>query len=312
MSEAVASAPVSTGGQNVPSGQNVSHQNVSQPTGVKEATPTSPAADPVREYKINGKMVKMSQREADDYVSMSYAAQERFNEAAKMRKEVESREQNYAKNPIQAMIDYCKKAGFNDEQTRQAIEDHYSKQYIEPETLSKEERALREREEKVKNWEKDQKERQLTQQQQQERKMTDDQIQNVTHEITSALDSAQLPKNNKFLVQRMAFYMHQNNQNGWNAPKEMILKQVVNEHKGIVGGFLTEATMDQILNYAGQEFIDKVLKYSLDKHRESRNKLQEPFVNDRENVPQNTGKIDMSEVNRRLRDMRTGKYMGAG
>jgi len=314
------SSTPSTGGGGQP--QRTAPSQGTQPktpptTGGATATPTqgapqqTPAQDPVREFKINGKIVKMTQKEADDYVSMSYAAQERFNEAAKIRKEIEAREQGYSKDPVKAFLDYAQKANLSPEQTRQALEDYYAKQYIEPESLSKEELALREREAKVRQWEEQQKEREANDRQAQERKMTDEAVNNLTQEIISALETAKLPQKNKFLLQRMAFYMKQNLDHGWNAPREMIVKQVINEHKGIVGSFLSDASIDQIIDYAGQEFVDRILKHSLEKLREDRQKREQPFVPGAQNDVQNNGKIDYSEVNRRLRDMRSGRFVGA-
>lgn len=277
----------------------------------------SPNAQPVsppeaREYKIDGKMVKLTQKEADEYVAMSGAAKARFHEAAQMKRELEAREQQYAKNPIQALKDYCKKAGYSAEQTRQAIEDMYANEYIKYDTMTAEQRELEELKQYKAAREEETKKREQEEYQTREKTMTQEQIQHVTNEITSALESAQLPQKNKFLVQRMAFYMHENNKNNWNAPKEMILKQVVNEHKGIVGEFLKDASFDQIVNYAGQEFVDRILKSSLEKLREGRNRIQEPFVGSASNnAPHPTGKVDMSEVNRRLRDMRSGKFVGS-
>lgn len=277
-------------------------------SGIPETT-RNPAPAETREYKINGKMVKMTQKEADEYVSMSYAAQERFNEAAKLRREVEQREAQYSKEPLKAFLDYAQRAKLTPEQTRQALEDYYSKQYIEPEMLTAEQRKLKELEEWKTQREKEDQERFMTEQQKYERQMTEQEIQNATNEILAALESAQLPQKNKFLVQRMAFYMHQNSQNGWNAPKEMVLKQVMNEHKSIVGDFLKDATMDQIVNYAGQEFVDRILKDSLEKIRQKRNIREEPFTKtDSSRNHAGTGKIDMADVNRRLREMRLGKY----
>ncbi len=302
-------AQQSTGGKP----QTLSPQSVTT-TGLKEATPqqTSPAQDPVREFKIDGKIVKMTQKEADDYVSMSYVAQQRLHEAGRLRKELEAREQNYQKEPLKAFLDYAKKANLTADQTRQALEDYYAKEWIEPETLTAEQRELKALQEYKRQRETEQQEREATQRQTYEKQMTQEQINNVTAEITAALDSAKLPQKNKFLVERMAFYMLQNNKNGWNAPKEMVLKQVVKEHQGIVGGFLKDASMEQIMDYAGQEFIDRVLQFSLENLRQSRNKLQEPFVNQGGQLERNdTAKMDYQEVNRRLRDLRTGKFLGS-
>jgi len=289
--------------------------NSSVPTGTSGTTPSpgSPNAPQNQpqyiEKKINGKMVRMTQQEADDYLSMSYAATERFKEAAKIKKEIEAREAEYAKNPIKALLDAAEKAKLTPEQTRAAIEEYYAKQWIEPERLTPEQRELKALQEYKKQREAEIAEWQRIEQEKQNAEIDQKNTNHLIEEIGSTLENADLPKKNKFLFQRMAFYMLENNKHGYNAPKEVILRQVINEHKGIVGDFLKDASIDQVINYAGQEFVDKILKYSLEKLRENRSKREQPFVAGQDSGPRYpNGKIDMSEVNRRLRDMRTGKF----
>lgn len=320
---AISSSP-SSSSPNAPSSPNTSAAPSSNAGTIKahteatkSPTPTSQTSEPeLREYKINGKMVKISQREADDYVSKSYAADQRLREAAQLRKEFEAREQGYQKDPLKAFIDYAKKANIPSDQIRATLENYYSKEYIEPETLSREELELRQREAKVKQWEQDQQVRQQEEKRQYETRMTQEQANHITNEILSALENSPLPvtdKTKKYLVQRMAFYMNENNRNNYDAPKEVILRQVVQEHQGLVGDFLADAPVDKILSYMGergQPFIDRVMKYSLDKLRASRGKKEEPFIEDMiKSGDKNSGKIDFREVNKRLRDIRSGKFI---
>lgn len=321
MSAPVASPSAPASGQSVPSqlGQNNNPGNQAKSGGPENPSQSGQPASPpeTREYKIDGKMVKLTQKEADEYVAMSGAAKARFHEAARKERELEAREQQYAKNPIQALKDYCKKAGYSPEQTREAIEDMYEKEYIKYDTMTAEQRELEELKQYKAQREAEVKEREANEHKTYEQKMTADQVNHITQEIVSALESSPIPvtdDNKKFLVQRMAWYTHENNKNGWDAPKEMVLKQVVKEYTGIVGGFL-KSPVEKIISSLGddgQAFIDSVLKYSLDKLRSGRNKLQEPFAgSSANNAPHPSGKIGMDEVNRRLRDMRSGKFVGS-
>lgn len=328
---APASSPApSTGGgsgSNPASSGNTSPNHTSSPstggsaTGLKQsagvgATPPenkSPVSQELPQWiekKINGKMVRMTPQEADDYLSMSYAATERFKEAAKIRKEHEAREAQYSKNPVQAFLDYAQKANLSEDQIRDHFEKYYADKWLKTDNLSPKEKELLAREEAVKKWEADRQSEQERLYASNQQKALDQDINNVSQEIIGALEKSGLPAKNKFLFQRMAAYMLENNQNGWNAPPETIMRQVVNEHKGIVGTFLQDASIEQIIDYAGQEFIDRVLKHSLDALRNKRQQRQEPFVGTQGNAALNPNeKIDYSEVNRRLRDMRSGKFM---
>lgn len=305
-------APSSTGSAGNAQSGHSGNQNPSGTGSVGNAPQTPPAAETTREYMINGEKVKLTQKEADEYVSMSGAARQKFREAAQMKKEFEERDQNYSKDPLKAFIDYAKKAGFNDDQIRDKIEEHYASQYIKRDQMTAEQRRIEELEAYQAKVESQRKQYEAAQAQEKEKREVESHVETLTEEIVSTLEASNLPKQNKFLLQRMAFYMHENNKNGWQAPKEMILKQVVNEHKGIVGSFLNEATMDQIVAYAGQGFIDKILKHSIEALRTNRNKRDEPFSTDSINqAPGPNDKVDYTEVNRRLRDMRSGKFTRA-
>lgn len=279
----------------------------------KPTTPETKAITPdtIRDFKINGKIVKMSQREADDYVSMSYAAQEKFKEAAAIRKTQEQKEELYKKNRIQAFLDYTQ--DLSPEERRNVLEEYYAKQYIEPETLSQEERALREREAKIKEWETQQKEREETERKAQEEKMTAQQKEFLQSQIIEAMEASDLPKT-KFFVSRMAFYMRENMKNGWDAPKEMIVRQVQNERASIMSDLTEQSTAEQLIKMLGEPIINKIRKYDLEQLRTNRQKKNEPFTpTDTTDSNYTDGeKIDYREVNRRLRDIRSGKFVSQG
>ncbi len=274
----------------------------SKPEGGASASP-SPSSD-TREYKINGKTVKMSQKEADDYVSMSYAAQQKFNEAAQIRKEHEAKKELYKTNRIQAFIDATE--DMSPEDRRAVIEEFYAKQYIAKDEMTPQEIALADREEKIAKWEAEQKGLKARSDKEAEDKLVNTHRERIQQEIVETLEASGLPKS-KFIAARLAFYMQQNARNGYDAPKEMLIRQVKNERKSIVADMTDSSSAEQLIDLLGENVVKKINKYYLDQLRAGRGKLAESFSG--ENAPSSSGqKIDYSEVNRRLRDLRNGTF----
>lgn len=262
------------------------------------------------EVKVNGKTVKMTRQEVIDNASMVHAANERFNEASRLRKEYEEKQTKYAKNPLDAFLDHAKT--LPPEERRKLLEEYYMREYIEPETLSKEERALREREAKISQWEKEQAERADQEKRQQEEQLTTKEREFLQSQIIEAMESSGLPKT-KFFVQRMAFYMRQNLINGWQAPLPLIVKQVQNERQTMMSDLSSDASAEQLISLLGDGIINKIRAHDLQKLRDSRKGLSQSPGGHAGTGPQPSSssgeKIYSSEVNRRLRDMRSGKYI---
>jgi hypothetical protein len=275
-----------------------------------DATPPKEASTP--EYfdvKVNGKTVRMTRQEMHDRASMSFAAQQKFDEAAKLRREYDEKHKIYSKDPIQAFHDYAN--SLPPEQKRKLIEDFYMKEYIEPDSLTAEQRKLREYETRFKKQEEEEQQRKLKEQKENEDQLTQKQREVLQQEIVEMMDSSGLPRT-KFFVQRIAFYMRQNMLNGWEAPKEMIIRQVKNERQAIMSDLAEGATAEQLISLLGDGIINKIRQHDLKQLREKR--TAQPFQqntnqgNLNASPPTDPNKVSYSEVTRRLRDMRSGKF----
>lgn len=267
--------------------------------------PTTPE---MFDVKVNGKNIRMTKQEMHDRASMSFAAQQKFDEAAKMRKDFEEKESNYKKDPIKAFLDYAN--SLPPEQRRKAIEDYYYKEFLEADTMTEEQKRLREYEAKVKKYEEDDRNKKLKDEQEEETRLTNQQREFLQGQIIEAMDASGLPKT-KFFVSRMAFYMRQNAVNGWNAPKEMIVRQVLNERKEIMSDMTEGSSYAQLKTTLGENFINKVVRGHLEELRSSRGKLQAPATSSRGNgtgvVDNNGQRLSSSEVQQRLNDIKRGK-----
>lgn len=275
---------------------------------VPPASSPKSQSDPGEMYEIpvNGRMVKMTRQEMIDHASMGRAANDKFNEARKMKQETEAWKSKAQKNMIEALQDPA--LGLSKDQIRDEFEKWYTKEFIEPESLSQDERKMREREAKVKKWEEEQEQKKLKDQEDEETQLTNQQRAHLQSQIIEAMDASGLPKT-KFFVSRMAFYMRQNALNGWEAPKEMIVKQVLEERKSILSDMSEGSTAEQLISLLGEGVINKIRKHDLEKLRASRGQMSRPASPSRAGTGVTTGneRLSSAEVNQRLRDIRLGK-----
>lgn len=279
-------------------------------------TPSSPptssggnAGQPAEmfEVKVNGRTVKMTRQEVLDHASMSHAANDKFNEASKLRKEHDNLKQRAQKDFIEFLQDPA--LGLSKDQIRDRFEKWYAKEFIEPESMSAEQRKMRELEDWKNKREAEDNERKVNDEKQANEKLTVQQRDHLQNQIIEALDKSNLPKT-KGTVARMAFYMRQNLLNGWDAPMDMIVKQVQNERQQSFRDEMGTSSVQQVIELMGEDFVNKIRKHDLEALRQRR---AGPPVDTgygysaqkkQEKEPE---KIYSSEVTRRLRDMRLGK-----
>ncbi len=309
MSDTPVAAP--SGGNNTPSQGAPSSVQPPSPTslisgGASGTTPASPpSSTDIFEVKVNGKTVKMTRQEVIDHASMSHAANDKFNEAKKTRSEVDRIIKSAKSNPIEALMDPA--LGLTKDQIRDAFEKWYAKEYIEPETLTADQKRIREQEERLSKYEQQDKEKKEREEKEQEDKLTHHQREFLQGQIIEALEKSNLPKT-KETVRKIAFYMRQNLANGWEAPMEMIIRQVKNDRQGSFRDEIENCSIEQAVELLGEGFMNKVRSHDLQKLRERR-QLPGQVSNPRAGTGplDESKKISSSEVNRRLRDMRLGK-----
>lgn len=307
-SSAPSSAPQS--GNSSSGNSNNTSSNAPQQTGQQSgqqsggSKPQSSQPSETFDVKVNGRTIKMTRQELIDHASMSHAAQSKFEEAATIRKQVDKIVKTAKSNPIEALMDPA--LGLTKDQIRDAFETWYSKEYIEPESLTAEQRKLKEYEERIKKFEDGEKEKKQREEQDAHEKLTTQQREYLQNQIVEALESSGLPRT-KFFASRMAFYMRQNMLNGWEAPIGVIVKQVKAERQGMMSDLVQSSDAKTLIGLLGDEIINKIRKHDLEELR-NRRQAQAPSFGSRPNVPDTNEKISSSEVNRRLREMRSGKW----
>ena len=265
----------------------------------------TPSGPQYYEIKVNNKAVKMTLQELMDRASMSQAATERFQRAAELERKYNKFKETAIKDPIQAILD--PELGLTKEQIRERLEDYYYNEYVETEKMSPAERDLRAAQQRLKEYEEKETQRQNELNQQEEERISNQFRETAQQQIIEALESnPMLPKGDPFIVSRMAFYMRQNNMNGWDAPMDMIVRQVHSDTKNLVGSICKSMTGEQLMSTLPPEVVSTLLKHHLEKIRKGRNEIQSTQAAPVKTPPK-PDRVDMSDVEKRLTLMRTGK-----
>lgn len=268
----------------------------------------SPADTQLHEVRINGKVHKMTIEEMRDLASMSHFANSRFEEASKKEKRIESlmgrvKDENQM---FEALADPA--LGLTEDQIRDRFEKWYLNRYVEPETLSPEQRRLKQAETELKKYKDQEQQSKAKQQQDAATAEVNKHRETMQAQIIEALETSGLPKDPK-VVARIAFYMRQNLINGWEAPMDMIVRQVKKETQADGRSYAENSTPEQVIEWLGEATVNKLLKYHLEKIRSGRKQLAPPFTSNPSESQGMPDKISMDEVARNLRDMRSGKKL---
>lgn len=277
-----------------------------KPVGNLVGSPPGQTAAELFEVMMNGKAEKWSKEKVLAHASKSAMADKKFEEASQLRKENEKFRELAKKSPLQALLDPS--LGLTKDQLRDAIENYYNQEYIEPESLTEEQRELKRFREDAKKRDETAKEQKAREDAEALQKSTQQHRETFQKQIISALDASGLPKT-PFYAARMAFHMQQNMKQGWEAPQEMIVEAVKNEHNQIFNQ-IASLPPEEAIRVLGNDFVNKLRAYDLQKLRESRGKLSTSY-NGRTETPTNSNerpKVDMSDVNENFRRMKRGEW----
>lgn len=276
------------------------------------ATAAAPAAkaeaqpEELFEVPVNGKVKKVPKAELLKRYSLADAADERFNEAAAMRKQAEAIIAR-ARDP-QKVIELLEdpSLGLNPEQVKSAFEEWYYKKFVEPEGLSPEEKRARDAEERLKKYELKEKEEQERKAKEEEERMDAEEAKKLQEDIVKLIDTCGLPKT-KFTASRIAYWMRVNETKGLNAPPELIVKQVKGEMRGVMDSLVQASDGDVLVELLGKNTVDKLRKYDIDQIKKRREQklvapqAPNPTPTGEESRSKQFEKIRPHEVKRRAR-----------
>ena len=295
--------------------QSSAPQGGSAPTGTAtavtktQATSTSQAPSETFEVKVNGQSKRLSRDELIKQAQLGYSAHERFEQAAQQKKQVEGIIGRFKTNPIDALMDPA--LGLSKDQIRTAMEAWYTREFIEPEQMTPEQLELRNAREKLRAYEEAEQAKVKEKEAAEFEAMTARERESVQTQITDALDKSGLPKT-KFIVARMAFYMHKNLTNGWDAPMEVIIDQVKKERQSMLSDLTESSDAEALINYLGKDFVNKIRKHDLARIRARKNGgvSEEDAIRTsprQSKTDAGGGPISYRDVNKRLRSIIQGK-----
>lgn len=285
-------------------------QGDKSPAQAKQAA-SAAVAEELYELTVNGKKKQFNKQDLISRAQQAESAETRYNEAAQMRKEAAAQAAELKKiisnaktNPIQALMDPA--MGLTKDQIRDAFEQWYNREYIEPESLSPDQLKLRSTEERLKKYEEMEQAQRKAQQDQERDQMTAKQREYYQKQIIEAIDQGKLART-PFIASRVAFYIRQARNDGWDAPTDVIVNHVKQEQKQLLNGYTSEASAEQIIDFFGEELVDKIRKYDLERLRERRTAKSATPRQDSSLEPKKGERMSMRDVQDRLNKMRQGR-----
>lgn len=297
-------APQSNPGQPAPASDRTSKVGYEVPKAPAGQAQAKQVGADAYELVINGKRERVTLDELKAHYSKERAADEKFKEASSERKKAEE----LWKALKDGDFDALERSGLTPEEIRAKIEKYYRQKFIDPETLSPEEKRARDAEKKVEEFEKREKERREKEQADEDAKLDAHSRKELQSEIISTLEKSGLPKT-RFNASRIAYWTAHNLQKGWDAPQDVIVSQVKKEQNAIVRSLVDKFDADTLVDVFGEEVVNKVRAYDLKKFKERRGGGAAPSGEQPRPRPKSEPKerTTMTEVTRRLNEMRRQK-----
>lgn len=246
------------------------HTDPKPPTKPNQPTPPKEAEAPLTQeqqlyydMKVNGKDRRYTIDQLKAKASLGEAATERFEEASAKEKKYQQWKDSAKKDLLSALQD--PELGLTRDEIRVKMEQWYKENFIDPETMTEEQKRLRDLEKYKKGKEEEEttaKERQELEAKAQEEREA---VESAQKEIIETLKKSGLQQT-RFNAGRIAYWMKANLQRGYNAPMAVILNQVKAERADIFSHEVKERPIEEILSEEwGQEFINRVRKFDLER-----------------------------------------------
>lgn len=270
----------------------MSEENMSTPventesvenTQVQQEQLTEAQQEQIRKYKvkINNEELEVDEEELLRGYQTRKAADEKFREAAMARKQAE--EVIALLKNEDSVFDVLAKLGYD---PRDLSEKYLVKQ-LEEESLSPEEKKLREYERKLAEFENEKKQKEKQMEEEQRLQLINKYTADYSNQVVEALETSGLPKT-PHTVKRMAYYLHQGLQRGYDLTAKDVVKLVkedyIEEQKSLLGGL----DPDAITQLLGKETVAKLRKQELSKLKKPSNSKPVVGKSNKKAKPQKT------------------------
>lgn len=302
-------APVTTGAQAPAQGDaNQAPQASDRTSKVGSEVAAKSTATPAQfhELVIDGRKQRVTTDELLAHYSKERAADQKFREAHEHRQKGEE----LWKALKEGDFDALERSGLTPDEIRAKIEKYYRSKFIDPETLSPEEKRARDAERKIAELEKEREERLKKDRADEDAKLDAHSRKELQTEIIETLEKSGLPKT-RFNASRIAYWTAHNLQKGWDAPQSVIVAQVKKEQLGIVRSLVEKFDESTLVDAFGEDVVNKVRAYDLKQFKAR--KGQAAQTSGEQPRPRNAKPAEprerttMAEVTRRLAEMRRQK-----
>lgn len=217
-------------------------------------------------YKVDGREVEeeLSDEDVRQHLSMSKAANKRFQEAATIKKQSEQLIKMLRENP-EAVLDNPQIMG--NKKFREIAENYLIKQ-IDEQMLSPEQKQQRDMEQKLRQYEQAEKERKDQIEAEQMEKMQSHYAQDYETKIVAGLSSQGIPKTPR-TVKRMAELMSKNLQYGLELEPSQLAEMVKQDYLADIQELFGATEADALLNLLGDNVSNKIRQADLKKLKAS-------------------------------------------
>lgn len=220
------------------------------------------SASTVKEFKINGKSVKVdlsNPTEVEKLVSLGLASNDKFQEAAKLRKEAE--DILAAAKTKKSATEALKKAGFDAKEIKEILERELAGFY-EEEALSPEEKQRRAEMEELRRYKEEEARKREEEAKSAKDKEIESEMQQLEEELLGALSKSNLPRTPvlaKWAVQYMSAYDAQ----GVNLTADQAVKIVEKEFPQLVQSVLSTMDVQGLKQFLGKSLVKQLLDDSV-------------------------------------------------
>lgn len=248
--------------------------------------------------KVNGQEMEVDEQELLTGYQTRKSADEKFREASMSKKQAEEFVNLLRTNPLKVLNN--PNLGID---MKKLAEDYLIAQ-MEEESLSPEQRELKEAKSKLQSFEEEKKRIESEKEEAAKAELRQRHTESYTKDITSALETSGLPRT-EHTVKRMAYYMHQALKRGYDLSAsdvaDLVKQDYINEHKSLFGGL----DGDMLLKLLGDDVANKIRKHDVSKIKNVEKQLSRPAQPQQGGQPsQPSKKISKEEWKKRMDELK--------
>ncbi len=228
------------------------------PEGESKAPEVTSSGDANKPYKlkINGQEKNLTLEELQNWAQKGLGADEKFQEASRMRGQTQKIIKMIKENPRAILED--PRIGVDLKKLAEEI----LWEQIEREKMTPEQRELSETKKKLADFEKKEKENTSKAEKEKHRQLTEHFSNEFSKDIQSALEASKVPKT-QFTVKRMAFFMQEALKRGVELKAKDVIGIVHDEYLETVKHISSNLDGESLVNLLGEETLKKIREHEL-------------------------------------------------